>query len=405
MGYRLLPPDVLRVGQPVLFALRDKTGGLLVPKGTMVESDEQLLQLTERELYVDEQDGEALRRAIGGKLDNMLRENQTIGRMANARADAADLLAPLQDEKTPRRLADPVRSWSDLQVRLATVLRDPAQPDFASRLQAGQRALLDLYVSDPDDALLLLVHEATREYRDYSTSHAMLVAVLCELAARHVGAWSPAQRASLRCAALTMNVAMTTLQNQLAKQEGPLSAQQREEVAAHPRRSAEALRAAGIDDALWLAAVEHHHDAPPGPLDAMPIELQFARLIRRADVFAARFSPRKRRAAMSATAAAKAAYLDENGQPDPAGSAIIKATGLYPPGCLVALASRETAIVLRRGRRANEPIVASIVNPMGIAIADPSLRQTRLPAYKVTGGIAPHKVKVRVNLDRLLRLT
>ena len=56
MSYQLLPPDVLRVGQPTLFALRDKTGCLLVPKGTMVANEEQLHQLVARELYVDDQD-------------------------------------------------------------------------------------------------------------------------------------------------------------------------------------------------------------------------------------------------------------------------------------------------------------------------------------------------------------
>ena len=61
-----LPPDVLRVGEPTPFALRDKTGCLLVPRGLMVSSEDQLQQLAARDLYVDEQDSEALRRAIAG---------------------------------------------------------------------------------------------------------------------------------------------------------------------------------------------------------------------------------------------------------------------------------------------------------------------------------------------------
>ena len=164
------------------------------------------------------------------------------------------------------------------------------------------------------------------------------------------------------------------------------------------------MRAAGVKDELWLGAVERHHDSPPGPMANLPAAQQLARLIQRADIFAARMSARKRRPAMSANAAAKAAYLDENQQPDEAGSAIIKATGLYPPGSLVRLRNGEVAVVLRRGLRTTEPVVATIVNASGNVLATPSLRETRLPAFEVTGGAAPHEVKVRLDLERLVKL-
>lgn len=402
MAYQPLPPDVLRAGFPTLFALRDKSGCLLVPKGTLVDS-EQLQQLATRDLYVDDQDGEALRRAIAGKVHELVRNEELLGRIAQARPDASDLLVPAAAGR--RRLDDAPTDWSNLQVRLAALLRDAAQPEFAARLMQLQKTLFDQINSDPDDALLLLVHAATQEYRDYSASHALLVAVVAELASRHVAGITPAQRQSLRCAALTMNVAMTALQNQLAQQSSPLTPAQRAEVDSHPARAVEALRAAGVSDAVWLEAVQHHHDAPPGPLAGMEPAQRIARLIRRADVFAARLSPRRGRQALSATAAAKAAYLDEHQKPDEAGSAIIKAVGLYPPGSLVKLADGETAVVLRRGRRANSPTVACIANPAGAVLASPALRHTHTPAHAVTGGVAPHEVKIRLNLPRLLQMT
>lgn len=402
MAYQLLPPDVLRVGFPTLFALRDKSGCLLVPRGTVVDA-EQLQQLAARDLYVDDQDGEALRRAIAGKVHALVRNDELLGRIAQARPDASDLLVPSAAGR--RRLDDAPTDWSNLQVRLAAVLRDPAQPDFAARVMQLQKTLFDQINSDADDALLLLVHGATQEYRDYSASHALLVAVVADLASRHVAGLTPAHRQSLRCAALTMNVAMTALQNQLAQQSSALTPPQRAEVDAHPARAVEALRAAGVNDAVWLDAVLHHHDAPPGPLAALEAPMRIARLIRRADVFAARMSPRRGRQALSATAAAKAAYLDERQQPDEAGSAIIKAVGLYPPGSLVKLANGETCVVLRRGRRANAPTVACIVNPSGAVLAAPALRQTHLPPQAVSGGVAPHEVKVRLHLQRLLQMS
>jgi HD-GYP domain-containing protein (c-di-GMP phosphodiesterase class II) len=397
-----LPPDALRVGEPTMFALRDRSGFLLIPRGTLVASEAQRQQLAARDLYVDSQDSEALKRAMAGKLDSMVRQNALIGALAQARPSTVDVNGVATT--TGRRLDDASGAWSSLHLRTSALLRDASQPDFEPRLMRVQATLLELLDSDADAALLLLVHHATHETHEYSVSHALLVAVVCELAARRIPGWRDEWRPSLRCAALTMNVAMTQLQNLLATQETPVSATQRAQIDQHAKSGAASLRATGVKDELWLGAVERHHDSPCGPLESLPADQQLARLIQRADIFAARLSPRNRRAPMSATAAAKAAYLDENQKPDEAGSAIIKATGLYPPGSFVRLRNGEVAVVLRRGQRANGPSVASIVNAQGNAIAEPAVRNTRLTAFEVTGGVPTHEVKVRLNLERLLKL-
>ena len=397
-----LPSDVLRVGEPTPFALRDRTGCLLIPRGTMVATEAQRLQLAARDLYVDEQDGEALKRAIAGKLDAMVRQNALIGLIAKARPDPADVV---NGKATGQRLSDPLGAWSSLQLRISAVLHDPNQPDFEARVMRVQASLLELLVSDTDTALLLLVHGATQEYHDYSVRHAMLVAVVCELVARHIPTWSEALRPSLRCAALTMNVTMTQLQNLLATQDTPITPAQLGQIEQHGKKGAAVMRSAGVTDELWLGTVEHHHDMPPGPLANLSVVQQLARLVQRADIFAARLSPRKKRQAMSATAAAKAVYLDEFQKPDEAGSAIIKAIGLYPPGCLVRLKSGEVAVVLRQGKKATEPVVASVINAAGTAVGEPALRNTALATHAVVGGVAAHEAKVRLNLDRLIKLT
>ncbi|HJW11821.1 MAG TPA: phosphohydrolase, partial [Albitalea sp.] len=155
---------------------------------------------------------------------------------------------------------------------------------------------------------------------------------------------------------------------------------------------------------LWLKAVRQHHEAPAGPLSELAPELQIARLVQRADIFAARLSPRKLRASLSATAAAKTAYFDEREQPDEAGAAIIKAVGIYPPGSFVRLVSGEVAIVLCRGKLANQPTVASIVDADHMPYGMPRPRHTEIASHRVVTGVAPHDVKVRTPLDRLLRL-
>ncbi|RZL86669.1 MAG: hypothetical protein EOP73_31575 [Variovorax sp.] len=167
---------------------------------------------------------------------------------------------------------------------------------------------------------------------------------------------------------------------------------------------AERLAAVGINDPTWLTAVRLHHDAGPGPLAGRGDGEKLARLLRRIDLFGARLSPRRSRTAMSGAAAARAVFLDEVGQPDEAGAALIKTVGLYPPGTLVRLASGEVGIVFKRGFSATEPLVAALIGKSGNPLSHPVPRDTRLASQAITASLAPAELKLRINLDALLKL-
>jgi HD-GYP domain-containing protein (c-di-GMP phosphodiesterase class II) len=396
-----LPSTALRVGHPVPFALRDASGHLLVPRGGVVDTEALRQQLITRGIYVDEIDSGQFKKAMAGKLDSMLRQNALLGQIAQAQPDASEMPPP--PGAAPKKQSDPIAAWNNLMLRASALLRDPPQADFMARVVKLDHDTLELLDADPDGALLTLIHTTTSEVHQYSVTHALLVATVCELAARHLS-WPADWRPSLRRAALTMNISMTTLQDQLALQDSALTPRQREVIDGHALRSATQMRELGVADELWLHAVEHHHASPPGPLAELPAMLQLSRLIQRADIFAARLSPRKLRQAMAATAAAKAAYLDENQKADEAGAAIIKAVGIYPPGSYVRLASNEVGVVLRRGRRANEPLVASVISRAGTPLGEPAIRDTRIKPHDITGGVAPHDVKIRLNLVKLMQL-
>src|SRR5205085_4037771 len=112
--------------------------------------------------------------------------------------------------------------------------------------------------------------------------------------------WSEPERRSLVSAAMSMNLAMIELQGRLAVQAAPPTPDQREQIHQHPRRSAEQLRAAGVADALWLAAVEQHHERTDGagyPTGCSDMG-QFAQALQYADVFTAKLSARSCRAAL-----------------------------------------------------------------------------------------------------------
>lgn len=396
--------SAIRVNQPVPFALRDAAGLMLVPRGGVVPNDAVRNQLVERGVYIDITDAAAFKKALAGKMDSMVRDNTRLGRIAQAETEVHVDSVLDNGGAPPRSRRDAQLSWDGLVIKMAAALREPSKDDFADRIDRIDEDLLSLLSGGVDAALLSLIYSATTDNHKYSVRHALLVAAIVELAARYLHAWPKEWRSSLRRGALTMNIAMTNLQDQLALQDSATSAVQRELINSHAQRGAVQLRELGVIDELWLQSVEHHHSSPPGPLQAMEPGLQIARLIQRADVFAARLSPRKTRKAMTATAAAKAAYLDENQQPDEAGAAIIKAAGIYPPGSFVRLATNEVAIVLKRGLRASIPTVACVVGTNGLSLPKPAVRDTRFKMYEITGSAAPHEVKVRLSVDSLLQL-
>ena len=389
-----LPSEGLRLGLPLPFSVRDGVGAVLLSKGCTIQTEKQLQLLKSREVFIDEIEMESVQRAYNAQLDKMLRKDVALGRIAGAHVEFEGLLP---GAKAPERLLD----WPNLQMRLRLLLVDPRGADWIARLRALRDDVVALVERHQDRALLRLTYGAHNDYQDYSANHGVYVCVLVHLACGQLPGWQAEWADSLTLAALTMNVTFTQMHDELARQTSPLSEIQRAALLAHPQRAADMLAEIGVDDPMWLHAVRHHHDAPPGPLAGRSPEAMMARLIRRADRYAARLSPRKSRAASSASAAAQSALLDEGGHGDEAGQALIRSLGLYPPGVWVKLHCGEVAMVVRRTALAKAPIVVSLVSKTGLPLAVPALRNTQLPDYAVTGAVAPAQVKVRPNLELL----
>lgn len=393
-----LPSSAIRLGAALPFSVYNATGQLLLAKGSVVNSEAERMHLIQRGGYIDETESERFQRALASKLDDLMRQNASLKQLATATPDL------ISGSTAPERAADPVAVWAELQVRASTLLREHQREDWLACWSKLQADVAEQVETDADAALFILIRSTSTAVRSYSATHALLVAVVCDLAAAHITAWPPSVRQPLRSAALSMNLAMTQLQDRLSQQDVLLNPQQRMHVQSHPARTVALLKTLGVQDPLWLDAVASHHSNQPGPLSAKPLGEQLGRLIQRCDIFSARLSARGKRKAQSATAAAQAVYTDELKQPDETGAAILKAVGLYPPGSFVRLSNSEVALVLARGRRANEPIVASILGREGLALGEPVLRDTRLPAFQTKGGVAPHEVKVMLNMERMLKM-
>lgn len=392
------PKTGLAVGRPLPFALRDTHGRLLLAKGVVLPSDKHIQALEIKGVWVSADEADVFLRSFTSQLGQMVHRQSRLGAIADAQPEStignADV-APVRD--------DP-EDWARLLQRTNSLLRDPARAEFLGRLERLRDDLRGHLQRSPDATLLTLIYSAGQDYQLYAASHALLVASLCELAGKFVPHWDSQERDALCMAALTMNLSMAALQNQLATQADAPDATQRAMIQGHAAESVRILRDLGVADDLWLESVARHHEAEPGSLATRPIGGQLARLIQRADLYAARLSRRRKRNALSAAAAAQVAYLDENKQPDEAGTALIKVTGMHPPGALVQLASNELGIVLRRGDLAGKPVVAAVVGKSGIPLGDPIMRRTSDPTFGIARSIAPHEMKLRVTLEALLKL-
>ena len=398
MNLLTLNIDTIPLGQPLGFVLRSVSGAVLAQKGYVIRNREELDLLVARgvELCIDTAESEDSHRAYMGQLQRMLLSEKPLNQIAQARMEAVA-------QGTHSDTHSGLPNWPDLQHRATVLLRSPHAGDFGSRFMELQADLSRYCVLTPDATLLALIRISGQETRMYSATHSMLVACVCMVVARATLRWEEEQILRIGCAALSMNCAMTDLQDQLALQSTPLNAEQINAIDSHPERSAELLSSLGIHDPIWLEAVRQHHHRSPGPLaDKSPAQ-QMARLIQRADIFAARLAPRAARYPMPVTAAMQSCYYDEAHQVDEAGASIVKTLGVYPPGTFVSLASKEVGMVVRRGVTATTPRVAVVLNRQGMPTGELIPRDTTQPNFKIIGVVA-HKdvLRIQVPLERLL---
>ncbi len=394
-----LPARTLRLGMTLPYDLFDAGGKLLFARGQVLRDSPLVRTLVDGGAWVNSADTMEYQRALAHRLDTMVMQDVSLSDIAKAdgsfRLDSQ--AAPAKVELGPRE------AWSDLLMHTHSLLRETEPVDFPARLAQIRDSALKRLHAQPDSTLMLLIFESSQEFGDYSARHALLTLLLGDLVAQQLQL-STELRAALQGAALTMNYSATAAHDRMASQLDAATPAQRQALAAHGDRAAQRLAQVGINDPIWLTAVRLHHEAGPGPLGSRSEGEKLARLLRRIDLFGARLSPRRSRQAMSGAAAARAVFLDEVGQPDEAGAALIKTVGLYPPGSIVRLANGEVGLVFKRGFSANEPLVAALIGKSGSPLSNPVPRDTRLASQAITASLAPTEFKLRVNLEALLKL-
>lgn len=389
----------LRLHDALPFGIRDAGGRLLLAAGQRVESRDRLAELMRTALFADEAESSDWRRRLAATVNVMIRQNVSLKTIADAR--------PTDVDAGPGETRTPVgEQWTELVQALDGALREPqAEPGWIDKVEGVHRRLLQICQRGLDASLYHLIYAAGSTTERYSSQHAVLCCAISGEAARLLG-WDAGRVGSLERAALTMNVAMRRLQDDLAARDLTLTDAMRAQIKDHAARGVVLLESAGVSDALWLQIVRLHHDDGLRELSLAELDApaQAARLLRRIDIFAAKLSRRVTRAPMSPVQAAREACLGANGQPDEIGSVLLKAVGLYPPGSFVELVSGEKGIVVSRGRRANLPLVAALVGASGAPLGEPALRDTVERRHAVRGAIGAQAVRVIPPHERLLAL-
>ncbi len=395
MQYVPVPIDLLEIGKTIPVDLWDKHGKLLLRRGHSLQSEQHREMLVAHDAAMTEGDALAWTRGYERMLHAMLRDGSS--------ADAISRLTmpgeiPDQDYLDEAR-DDMPGGWLDLRDRLQGLLyQAPTGPDgLVVRLEPLRHKALELLQREADECLFVLFQALADPTLGYCATHALLSAVVCELTAGRLGLPAP-QRKSLFRAALMMNVGMARAQDGLATQHAMPSEAQRNLIREHPRLGVEMLQAMGLEDADALDIVRWHHE-PDAPA-ALPANLQPRHLLRVADMFVAKMAARKTRLAMSPLGAARSMVLDASGAAPVVASAVATAVGFYPPGTYVQLVNGERAVVVRRGPRAHDADVVSIVNAGGMPLLTYLHRDVREPRFAIRAPVNAEKIKVLVNFER-----
>ena len=280
--------------------------------------------------------------------------------------------------------------------------RDPNIGKKIMRLATDIQALIEF----DEDACLGAIHL----YYDqtYTMLQPIYKAILCELTAS-LQDYSAEARCSLLAAALTSNIGLLEIQDQLNNQTTPLTEQQRKEIHNAPAKAVEILKECHITDTVWLKTLIENHERNDG--SGYPWGLKskyistFAKILGLSDTYVAMISKRAYREEALAQTALKEVYKMSSDEDEVIYVNFIRQLGIYPPGTLVTLKSEEVAVITYRGfGNSIMSSAMSIGNTQGQFYASPQKRDTSLERFKVEGLYNP-KTKPNLNPDRLWSYT
>lgn len=370
--------DLLTLGEPLPFRVLDAHGRMLLASGQCISTVRQMEALVERHACADAVEVQAVRKARG------------VG------------IAPVPSGRHLTwfdRLEQQIWALDGL-LRELQRLRPT---DLGQRLETFADDYIALVERHFDAALFVLVRQSDRRFALYALTHSLHTATVALLTARQLG-WPADRQRGLVRAALTMNASIVELQARMAEQTEPPSKKQLEQIRVHPQQSAQWLRECGVVDEDWLAAVEDHHERRGGSgyPRGLPDVAEMAHVLRAADVFTAKISPRAFRSPLSPQLAARQLFQEEQG--GPIASALIRAVGVYPPGDWVVLKSGELGVVAQRAQAGRAATVVALIGANGRPAAATPRRDSGAAEWAITGPAGDRSGLPRVQPEQIYGL-
>jgi HD-GYP domain-containing protein (c-di-GMP phosphodiesterase class II) len=356
--------EVLQIGRPILWDIYDASERLLARKGFVPQSEKQLESLVERGLFASAEE---------------YRKSQL----------THDVVTEVEKKPQHHVLSMIGKALSIIQnITLGIVAHAPME-NAPAEVMKVVGILNDAITTNPDIALACILFKQTAE--GYSNRHLMDAAILSIMVARSMQI-STSEAESIAAAALTMNIGMLRLQEDLQNRAEPPTDEERLLIRKHPELSASLLKDAGVIDPLWLACVLSHHENVDGsgyPTGTTVDSISDgAKIIAVADRYTAMIAPRKFRKAIHPTQALRNLLIDGGKTNDEKITAFfIKELGIYPPGCCVKLVSGETAIVMFKGITATTPAVQAIRNQLGDELPYPENRNSGTERFAIKEGV------------------
>lgn len=375
MSNTKLQSHQIQVGTPIPFDAFDADGMLLLRRGVVIDSQHQIDGLVERGLYRD-----AGTRPLWG--DDIEKSD----------------LVPGSEYRPVAKKVSVFELAREVQQQLELLLTGPAPSDFPLRVQGLAARLQHGFKLDSDAMLatIQMLHDGR-----YAIRRQVHAAILVELLMGQVGG-SEAQRRVVMCAALTMNVAILDLQDELFHQDSAPSPKQQAQVLEHSAKSVSMLRDMGVTDESWLLFVMQHHETIDGkgsPKGLVGAQIcRAAQLLSLADRYGAMATGRGYRPAALPNVVLKQIFMDKGKGVDAGlASLLVKAVGIYPPGSLVELANGDIAVVVKRTQSANHPVARCVRTYSKEILAQPRKRLTSEPAYTISRLIPVAELGFAVN--------
>ncbi len=365
--HRIKMSDIV-IGQPLPWNVFDADNKLLLRKGQIVSTENQIDKLIERGLFVDAQSKKE-----------------------------SDEPPPKEHPSALRHVNGAARHLERLFLNLSNESDAPAQ--FA---EIGRGVLQALALNADVCVASIFLNQGSVSF---PVRHCVNSAILSCLVARAMA--RPADEIdAIVAAALTMNLGLIPHQKRFTRMPSGLTQEDAVIVHNHPQKSVELLRQAGVTDANWLAFVGAHHESEDGsgfPAKAVGADIPIgAKILSTVERYCLRVSAGEPAALLAPNAAFRDMLAKEKTHVDAkVAGALFKELGTYPMGSFVRLENGEVAIVSAKGDAPATPMVHELVGRSSAPRTFPIQRNTALKAYHIHETLRMDQVNFRFSMQQV----